>query len=83
MKKTPYQKTCLKLAIVFCLIGIAAAYGMVELIYDAYSGGSIEFTIKDGTPLDLFGPHQYQFDDKDWQYRHRFDFDPFSKTVNC
>jgi len=76
MKKTKYQKACLKLAIVFFLIGIGAAWGMVDIITDAYSH---DVKIIDGEPM-IFGPKVPN--DFDWEYEDRFQYKSWRKTIN-
>lgn len=84
MAKTQRQKTCLKLAVVFFLIAIGAAYAMVDLVYDSYEYET-EVQLQDGIPFDgdiwLFGPKQ--FDMKEWEHYNRFKYDPNSSTINC
>ena len=80
MKKTKYQKTCLKLAIFFCLIAVAASYAMVDLIYDSYSH---DVKMDDGLPMKLFGPKPPYDLNHDWEYRHRFEYNHSKEIINC
>ncbi len=78
--KTRYQKNCLKLAVVFFLIAVGAAYGIVSIAYDAYDNDhGEEIRIMDG--MQIFGPKDPN--ETDWEHHNRFEFDPDSETINC
>lgn len=82
MKKTKLQKHSLVLGIIFTLIGIASAWGIVEIAHSSYEYIPANYygDFIDDEP-ELFGPRR--FDEFDWEYHNRFNFDSDKHTINC
>lgn len=77
MKKTKYQKTCLKIAIVCLLISGVAAWGMVDIVMDSYG---YDFKIIEGESMKIFGPKAPK--GFDWEYEDRFQYKSWKETIN-
>jgi hypothetical protein len=57
---------------------------MVDIIYDSYDYRpkiKFEYRIPDDGTTQQFGPKS--FDMKDYEYRHRFDYNLSKETINC
>jgi hypothetical protein len=84
MKKTKLQRHSLVLGIILTLIGIASAWGIAEMAYSSYEYIPADYygdkILTDDDP-ELFGPRR--FNEFDWEFHDRFNFDSDKDTTNC
>lgn len=75
--KSKYQRSSLILAIIFFTVGVAAAWGIVEVAYSSYVYVPISYS---GDSVEIFGPKK---PDIDWEYYERFQYKSWKPTINC